>query len=63
MPIGKKSAPAIKNPHIDSEKQVKICVNHANKQRIPTAYAMIKPCGHLQKFDYPFTYPLIFQLS
>jgi hypothetical protein len=32
IPMGKKMAPATKNPHSPAAKQVKMCVNHANIQ-------------------------------
>jgi hypothetical protein len=46
--MGKKIAPATKNPHIACAKQVKMCVSHAIKQAVPMndAQFMVDPPIH-----------------
>lgn len=36
--MGKHKAPAIKKPHIECAKQVKMCVSHAKKHAHPSMY-------------------------
>ena len=48
--MGKKMAPATKNPHSPAAKQVKMCVNHAAMQDRPSMYPMsISSEGHVRQ--------------